>query len=40
MHSSKGLPPGTGPGTVEELVENGQLLSMQVDDWPGVYTID
>jgi len=40
VHSSKGLPPGTGPGTVEELVENGQLLSMQVDDWPGVYTID
>ncbi|CAN5638571.1 hypothetical protein BH24ACT11_BH24ACT11_05300 [soil metagenome] len=40
MHSSKGLPPGTGPGTVEELVENGKLLSMQVHDWPGVYTID
>lgn len=40
VHSSKGLPPGTGPGTVEELVENGQLLSMQVHDWPGVYTID
>ncbi len=40
VHTDKGLPGGTGPGTVEELVENGQLLSMQVDDWPGVYTIN
>lgn len=39
VHTSKGLPPGTGPGTVEEYVEHGQLLSMEVDDWGLVYTI-
>lgn len=38
VHTAKGLPQGSGPGTVEELVQNGQLLSMEVDDWNAVYT--
>jgi Bacterial protein of unknown function (DUF839) len=37
VHSVKGLPAGTGPGTVEELVENGQLLVMRVVNWNKVY---
>ena len=38
VHSAKNLPAGTGPGTVEELVENGQLLRMWVSDFSKVYT--
>ncbi|MBI4940203.1 MAG: hypothetical protein HY830_05600, partial [Actinobacteria bacterium] len=37
VHTKKNLPAGTGAGTVEELVENGQLLLLDVDDWDGVY---
>lgn len=37
VHTTKGLPPGTGPGTVQELVERGQLLAMHVTDWEAVY---
>ncbi len=37
IHTSTGLPAGTGPGTVQELVENGQLLLLEVDDWAAVY---
>jgi hypothetical protein len=37
VHTNKGLPPGTGPGTVEELVERGQLLVMRVQDFANVY---
>jgi hypothetical protein len=36
-HTNVGLPAGTGPGTVEELVERGQLLFMRVTDWAAVY---
>ncbi|CAN5476510.1 hypothetical protein BH18ACT8_BH18ACT8_17660 [soil metagenome] len=39
VHTQKTLPPGTGPGTVEEYVELGQLLIMKVDSWGKVYTI-
>jgi len=37
VHTSAGLPAGTGPGTVQELVERGQLLAMRVTDWSAVY---
>jgi hypothetical protein len=37
VHTSKGLPAGTGPGTVQEFVERGQLLQLIVDDWGAVY---
>jgi hypothetical protein len=37
VHTAKGLPAGTGPGTVEEFVERGQLLQLTVDDWSAVY---
>jgi hypothetical protein len=37
VHAKKNLPVGTGPGTVEELVENGQLLLLKVEDWSQVY---
>ena len=37
IHTAKGLPAGTGPGTVQEYVERGQLLTMKVDDWSAVY---
>ena len=37
VHTKKNLPAGTGPGTVEELVENGQLLLLKVTDWKAVY---
>lgn len=37
VHTAAGLPPGTGPGTVEEYVENGQLLAMKVADFFPVY---
>ena len=39
VHTAKGLRMGTGPGTVQEYVERGQLLTMRVDDWRAVYTI-
>jgi hypothetical protein len=37
VHTAKGLPAGTGPGTVQELVERGQYLRLTVDDWSSVY---
>ena len=37
IHTTKGLPTGTGPGTVQEFVERGQLLTLKVDDWVAVY---
>lgn len=37
VHTKKGLRAGTGQGTVEEYVENGQLLRMQVRDFDAVY---
>jgi hypothetical protein len=37
VHTAKNLPTGTGPDTVQELVENGQLLLMKVRDWDDVY---
>jgi hypothetical protein len=37
VHTSKGLPAGTGAGTVEELVEGGQLLVLKVHDWDEVF---
>jgi hypothetical protein len=37
VHTAKGLPAGTGAGTVEELVEGGQLLVLKVRDWDSVF---
>ena len=37
VHTSAGLPAGTGPGTVQEYVERGQLLTLKVDNWSAVY---
>ena len=37
VHTAKGLPPGTGPGTVQEFFQRGQLLRLIVDDWSAVY---
>ena len=37
VHTAKGLPTGTGPGTVEEFVERGQILVLKVKDWEEVY---
>jgi hypothetical protein len=37
VHTAKNLPAGTGPGTVQEYVENGQLLLLKVSDWNDVY---
>ena len=37
VHTAKGLPTGTGPGTVQEFVERGQLLTLKVGDWSAVY---
>ena len=37
IHTTKHLPAGTGPGTVQEYVENGQLLTLKVDDWSDIY---
>ncbi|MEV6982821.1 alkaline phosphatase PhoX [Sphaerisporangium sp. NPDC051017] len=37
VHTAKGLAAGTGPGTVEEYVENGQLLTLTVKSWKSVY---
>jgi hypothetical protein len=39
VHTNKGLPAGTGPGTSEEYVERGQLLRMTVADFGAVYTV-
>ena len=39
VHTAKNLPAGTGPGTVQEYVENGQLLTLKVDNWSTVYTV-
>ncbi len=39
-HTNKNLPAGTGPGTVEELVENGQLLVLKIHDWDKVFGED
>jgi hypothetical protein len=35
-HNTAGLPPGTGAGTIEELVENGQLLLAKIN-WDVVW---
>ena len=40
IHTPAGLPPGTGPNTVQEYVENGQLLLLRVGDWEAVYGSD
>jgi len=37
VHTAKGLPAGTGPGTVQEYVERGQLLTLKIDDWSDIY---
>jgi hypothetical protein len=37
VHTPAGLPAGTGPGTVQEYVEHGQLLTLKVDSWATVY---
>lgn len=37
IHTAAGLPPGTGPNTIQEYVENGQLLLLRVGDWDAVY---
>ena len=37
VHTAKGLPAGTGPNTVAELVERGQILALKVKDWDEVY---
>jgi len=37
VHSVNELTAGTGKGTVEELVEGGQLLRLTVGDWTAVY---
>jgi hypothetical protein len=37
VHTRKGLPAGSGPGTFEEYVERGQLLRMQIGDFGQVY---
>jgi hypothetical protein len=37
LHTAAGLPDGTGEDTVEEYVENGQLLFLRVSDWAAVY---
>ena len=37
VHTPSDLPAGIGPGTVQEYVENGQLLTLKVDDWADIY---
>lgn len=37
VHTPKNLPAGTGPGTVEEYVENGQMMLLRVRHWRDVY---
>jgi hypothetical protein len=39
VHTAKRLPAGTGPGTAQEFVENGQLLTLKVDNWASVYNL-
>jgi len=36
-HTAAGLPAGVGPNTVEEYVENGQLLILRVAGWEAIY---
>lgn len=38
VHTAAGLPPGTGEDTVEEYVENGQLLRLGVISFAAVYS--
>ena len=38
VHTAAGLPAGTGPNTVQEYVEHGQLLVLRVDKWKSVYS--
>ena len=40
VHTASGLPSGTGPNTVQEYVENGQLLLLRVGNWGAVYGPD
>jgi len=40
IHTRVGLPAGAGPNTVEEYVENGQLLLLKVSSWHQVYGDD
>ena len=37
IHSAAGLPAGTGKNTVQEYVENGQLLLLRIEKWSEVY---
>jgi uncharacterized protein DUF839 len=37
VHTAKNLPPGDVRGTVQEYVENGQLLLLRVRDWNSIY---
>jgi hypothetical protein len=37
VHTAKGLPVGTGPGTVAGFVERGQILVLKVNEWDEVY---
>ncbi len=37
IHTTKNLPAGTGKNTVQEYVENGQLLLLKIRDWGDVY---
>lgn len=37
VHTANGLLPAAGAGTVDEYVENGQLLVLRVDDWAAIY---
>jgi hypothetical protein len=37
VHTKKGLPSGSGPGTIEEYVERGQLLRMKVQSFDRAY---
>jgi len=38
VHTAKNLPLGTGSNTVEEYVENGQLLFLRISDWAAIYS--
>jgi Bacterial protein of unknown function (DUF839) len=40
IHTNKFLPAGTGKDTVQEYVENGQLLLLKITDWGAVYGDD
>jgi hypothetical protein len=40
IHTNKFLPAGTGKDTVQEYVENGQLLLLKINDWGDVYGDD